>query len=119
MALGTALSAPALYPLAAVFGLPGLAIGLVLAGFLEGPVDVALLTLRQRRTDPAWLGRVLAVSISLNLSGFPLGSALGGWVAAASPALACALAGLAALVAALAVWTLVPPASLPHGDELR
>jgi hypothetical protein len=33
-------------------------------------------TVRQRRTDPAELGRVLSVSMSLNLSGGPIGSVL-------------------------------------------
>jgi len=43
-----------------------------------GPVDIALFTIRQRRTDPAWLGRAFAVSMSLNFSGVPIGSALAG-----------------------------------------
>src|SRR6516165_8645157 len=53
----------AIYPLSASFGLLGLAAGLVVIGLLEGPADVALLTLRQRRTEPQWLGRVLTVSM--------------------------------------------------------
>jgi hypothetical protein len=47
-------------------------------GQLAGPIDVGLLTLRQRRTDPAELGRVLSVSMSLNFAGFPIGTALAG-----------------------------------------
>ena len=56
----------------------GLAMGLMLIALAAGPIDVGLLTLRQRRTDPAELGRVLSVSMSLNLAGIPLGSALAG-----------------------------------------
>ena len=70
--------AVATYPLASSFGLFGLVAGLIIMGFLEGPADVALLTLRQRRTEPEWLGRVLTVSMSLNVTGLPLGSLIGG-----------------------------------------
>jgi hypothetical protein len=59
------------YPISAHLGLFGISLGLTLIGFLAGPIDVGVLTLRQRRTHPAWLGRVLTVSMSLNLSGFP------------------------------------------------
>jgi hypothetical protein len=58
--------AVAIYPLSASFGLLGLAAGLTVMGLFEGPADVALLTLRQRRTEPQWLGRVLTVSMCLN-----------------------------------------------------
>jgi MFS family permease len=108
MALGMLASGVAVYPLCASFGLAGLAAGLAAFGFLAGPVDVAVLTLRQRRTDPAWLGRVMAVSMSLNLSGAPIGSALGGVLATRSAALAFAAAALACALAALAAWLLLP-----------
>ena len=102
-----ALTALAVGP-AAWFGVPGLAIGLLLAGLLAGPIDVGLLTLRQRRTDPARLGRVLAVSMSLNTSGFPVGAALGGMLVTWSTPSAFLVAGMASLVGALATVTLVP-----------
>ena len=35
----------------------------------NGPFDISLFTLRQRRTDPAWFGRAFAVSMSLNFVG--------------------------------------------------
>lgn len=102
MTVGILATAVAIYPVGGCFGVPGLTMGLVLIGFLAGPVDVAVLTLRQRRTEPAWLGRVMAVSMGLNLSGAPIGSALGGALLAwslpatfAAAALACALAALA------------------------
>ncbi len=86
----------------------GLVVGLAIAGFLAGPIDVALLTLRQRRTDPAWLGRVLAVSMSLNMSGLPLGSALGGVLVAWSMPAAFAAAASAAALSAVAGYALIP-----------
>jgi hypothetical protein len=70
-----------------------------------------VLSLRQRRTDPDWLGRVLAVSMSFNMSGLPLGSAIGGIVVVHSPALALAFAAVASVLAAAAAWFLVPAAS--------
>lgn len=106
--LGTLATALAIYPLSAHLGLTGLAAGLALAGLLAGPIDVALLTLRQRRTEPQWLGRVVAISMSLNLSGLPLGSMLGGLAVTHSPILGLALAAAAAAFAALGAWRLVP-----------
>src|SRR6185369_4675209 len=32
-------------------------VAMVIAGIANGPFDVGLFTLRQRRTDPAWFGR--------------------------------------------------------------
>jgi len=109
IAIGTLATAVAIYPVSASFGLVGLAIGLVLVGLFEGPVDVGVLSLRQRRTDPDWLGRVLAVSMSFNMSGLPLGSAIGGIVVVHSPTLAFVLAAVASVLAAMAAHFLVPP----------
>ena len=92
----------------AVGGTVGLTVGLVVVGFVSGLVNVGLLTLRQRRTDPDKLGRVLAVSISLNVLGMPVGSAVGGFVVERSSALAFVAAGVAAALGAVAVWVMVP-----------
>jgi MFS family permease len=56
-----------------VVGLAALIIGLA-----TGPLDVAIFSLRQRATEVAWFGRAMAVSMSLNFSGSPVGSALTG-----------------------------------------
>ena len=40
------------------------------------PLTVAMFSLRQRATDPKWYGRAFAVSMNLNFSGFPIGSAI-------------------------------------------
>jgi len=110
MAIGMIVTALAAWPIAAELGLGGLIIGLMLAGLVSGPIDVGLLTLRQRRTDPSQLGRVLSVSISLNMAGFPLGSALAGMLIGHSLALTFILAGLSSLLAAIAVGI------IPKGD---
>jgi MFS family permease len=74
----------------------GWAIG---GGFVNGPMDIALFTIRQRRTDPAWTGRAFAVSMAMNFLGYPIGAALAGILAEQSlpaaivPSIAfCALA---------------------------
>jgi hypothetical protein len=108
MALGIAGTTLAIEAAGTWFGLPGLVLGLTLAGFLEGPVDVSLLTLRQRCTEPGWLGRITAVSMSFNLSGLPAGAALGGVLLAWSPAVAFAAAALACLAGAVASLRLAP-----------
>jgi len=102
IALGGLVTAFALFPVAALFGMAGLAIGMMLLNAAAGPVDVAVLTLRQRRTDPALLGRVTAVSMSINLCGLPIGSALGGMLVTQSVMLALAAAALASLFSVLA-----------------
>lgn len=106
--VGMLATAAAMWPVAASFGLVGLAIGLAGAGFFTGPIDVGLMSLRQRRTDPAWLGRVLAVSIALNSSGFPLGSALGGFLIVQSTELTFVVAASLSILAALAAYVLIP-----------
>ena len=77
-------------------------LAMLLVGLATGPFDVVLFTLRQRRTDPAWLGRAFAVSMALNYTGFPVGSALGGLIVSQSLGVAFGLAavmeGLAALI---------------------
>lgn len=107
MSLGMLLTAGAVWPVAAEFGLPGLAFGLMLVGAAAGPIDVGVLTLRQRRTDPAELGRVVSISMSLNFSGGPIGSALAGALVGWSLPGTLGMAALSALLAAVAV-TLIP-----------
>jgi len=108
IALGALVTAVAIFPLAPFFGIAGLVIAVVIVGFCAGPVDVGLLSLRQRRTEQGWLARVLAVSMSLNLSGLPVGSALGGILIAQSATTAFAIAAVAALLAAIVTYALVP-----------
>jgi MFS family permease len=97
-----------IFPLGAVSGLVGLGAGLALVGLLEGPIDVGVLTLRQRRADPGWLGRILAVSFSLNMAGLPIGSAIGGLIVAYSLSAAFAVAAVTSMMSALATYVLIP-----------
>jgi predicted MFS family arabinose efflux permease len=89
------------------------AVAVVVLGAANGPLDIALFTLRQRRTDPAWFGRAFAVSMSLNYAGSPIGSAFAGPLVAWSLDAAIWFAVTISLVAALfpMVWV---PASDDH-----
>jgi MFS family permease len=107
--IGTLATAVAIYPISTVLDLAGLTLGLALVGFLAGPIDVGLLSLRQRRTETSWFGRALAVSWSLNMSGLPVGSALGGLLVTQSLPCAFVLAAVASVLAGLAAYALVPP----------
>lgn len=93
----------------------GLAAGLaflgahaITIGLLQGPLDVALFTVRQRRTDPAWLGRAFAVSMAINFMGFPIGAALAGAIATVSLAAAVWLGVAACVVGGLLAAVMIP-----------
>lgn len=95
----------------------GVALGLVLTaaslavtGLLNGPLDVALFTIRQRRTEQAWMGRAFAVSMAFNFIGFPLGAAIGGIVAEASIEAAIVIGVSTCLVAATLAARMIPRA---------
>jgi MFS family permease len=54
------------------------AFAMLFVGLTNGPFDVVMFSMRQRRTDPAWFGRAFAVSMALNWAGQPVGSAFSG-----------------------------------------
>jgi predicted MFS family arabinose efflux permease len=97
--------ATALLPLAGTVVL--VAVSIFLFGATNGPFDIAFITLRQRRTDPAVYGRVFAVSIALNTIGTPIGAALAGPLIAWSLSGALWVAVIAVLLAVLPVF-LIP-----------
>jgi len=88
--------------------LPTLILAMALTGILNGPLDIGLFTIRQRRTDPSWLGRAIAVSASLNFSGYPIGSALSGVLVDRSLDLAIAVGVAACVLAAFFAWWQIP-----------
>ena len=89
-------------------GLTLTAVALGLWGFLNGPMDIAMFTIRQRRTAPAWMGRAFAVSMAFNFVGFPIGAALTGLIAASSIEAAVVLGIGAAIGGTILAATLVP-----------
>jgi len=88
--------------------LAAVAIGVVLIGIGSSVMDVALFSLRQRVTDPAWFGRAFAVSMHLNYSGIPIGSAVSGPLLAVSTPFALVVAVAFSLSAAVLTWVMVP-----------
>ena len=104
----TVLVAAATSLLLVPIGLPAVVIAFALLGVLYGPLDVAMFTLRQRRTDPAWMGRAFAISMGVNYIGFPVGSFVGGILAEVSIEAAIGFAIGAAVVAAFFAATMLP-----------
>jgi predicted MFS family arabinose efflux permease len=88
--------------------LPVIVAVMAVQGFLNGPMDVAMFTLRQRRTDPAWLGRAFAVSMSFNFMGYPFGAALGGVLVGLGTDVAIAAAAGITVLAAVSAWAMLP-----------
>ena len=78
-------------------------------GLLNGPLDVALFTLRQRLTHPDWTGRAFAVSMSFNYLGGPIGSAITGFMAARSVNAAIIFGIVACVVAGIMGAAMIPP----------
>lgn len=99
-------------------GLLPIALCMALQGLVNGPLDIAMFTLRQRRTDPAWMGRAFTVSMNLNFSGFPIGAAVAGVMVAFSIEAAIVFAVAANVVASLLGYLLIPRSdSEAEGDE--
>jgi predicted MFS family arabinose efflux permease len=112
MALSMAAVAVAMAVLPFASSVLVVAAALIGVALVEAPFDIAFLTLRQRRTDPAWFGRVFAISMSLNVVGGPIGSALAG------PLIAWSLTGtLWVAVAVTLTGALLPLLVIPARDE--
>jgi len=86
-----------------------LACVMAVTGALNGPIDIALFTLRQRRTDPSWMGRAFAVSMSFNYIGTPVGSALAGAIASRSIEAAIVFGAVSSMVSGFLAMSLIPP----------
>jgi predicted MFS family arabinose efflux permease len=79
-------------------------------GIANGPLTVAMFSLRQRATDPLWFGRAFAVSMNLNFVGSPIGAAIAGAVLTHSVPLTLLVAASCAVVGGF--WPAVLPASI-------
>jgi MFS family permease len=89
-----------------------IAIGIGIVGGADAASSVSAFSLRQRRTAQAWFGRAFAVSISLNVAGAPIGSALAGPVLGVSTTFAIVVAAVLTL-AGSALMQLKIPAVAP------
>ncbi|MEO8208418.1 MAG: MFS transporter [Chloroflexota bacterium] len=100
-----------LVPALALLLIPGLGpllLAMAIIGLLNGPMDVAMFTMRQRRTDPAWMGRAFAISMAFNFAGWPIGAAIAGVLATTSIELAIVVGVVATAAGAIMAWKLVP-----------
>ena len=93
-------------------GLLPVALCMGISGLANGPLDIAMFTLRQRRTDPAWMGRAFTVSMNLNFSGFPVGAAVAGVLVTYSIEAAIVFGVTANVIAVILGYVLIP-----RGDE--
>jgi MFS family permease len=108
IAAAIAIQVPALVALALVNQLPVVFAVALLAGVCSSVSNIGTFALRQRRTAHAWFGRAFAVSMSLNFSGQPVGSALSGPLLERSIALPFLLGAAINLVAAVAAVVMIP-----------
>jgi len=104
----TTLMLPASDPTDIALAWVALAASLLLNGALNGPMDIGLFTMRQRRTDPSMLGRAFAVSMAFNFLGYPIGAAVGGLLATSSLSAAIWLQVGACAAAAFLAFVLIP-----------
>ncbi len=101
-------------------GIGLIVVEMLLVGILVGPMDIALFTVRQRRTDPAWTGRAFSVSMAFNYLGVPIGAAVAGLLAERSIEAAIIVLGIGgAIASAITAATMIPrtdPANAPVTD---
>jgi MFS family permease len=103
-----AIQVPAIALLALANALPLVFAVALVAGAAGSVVNIGIFALRQRRTDPAWFGRAFAVSLSMNFSGQPIGSALSGPLLEHSIPVALLLGAAITGVAAALALILIP-----------
>jgi MFS family permease len=111
---GTALGSAALLAPASVVVVFA---ALLVAGAMQGPVDIAMFTLRQRRTQREWFGRAFAVSVALNSAGSPIAAAVAGVLLASSVEAAVGLAIALFLAGSALAVRLVPAEDTAHLRE--
>ncbi len=89
-------------------GLLPVVLSMAIGGLVNGPMDIAMFTLRQRVTDPAWMGRAFTVSMNLNFSGFPIGAAIAGQIVGVSLEWTIVFAFVTNLAGAMLAQWLIP-----------
>ena len=86
-------------------------------GFSSGSWDIGIFTLRQRRTDPAMIGRAFAISMALHESGYPIGTALGGWLSTTTIETAILAAVAFGLIGAALGFIFIPRDGMGSGAD--
>lgn len=95
-------------------GLGLVVLEMLIVGILVGPMDIALFTVRQRRTDRAWMGRAFSVSMAFNFVGMPIGALVAGLLADRSLEAAIVLLGIGGAAAATVAAALLVPRTDPR-----
>ena len=113
MTVCIAIQVPVLVMLAFLRSLPLLFVLAAIGGAAGSAINVGIFALRQRRTQPSWFGRAFAISMSLNFSGQPIGSALSGPLLAHSIAVPMLLGAAITLAAVPATYALIPAREAP------
>ena len=90
-----------------------IALGITIAGGADAASNVSAFSLRQRRTARAWFGRAFAVSMALNFSGMPIGSALAGPLLGASTTFAIVFASVLTLGGSALLRLKIPASAKP------
>jgi MFS family permease len=90
-----------------------IAVGIAIAGGADAASSVSAFSLRQRRTARAWFGRAFAVSMALNFSGVPVGSALAGPFLGVSTTFAILVAAALTLAGSAMLQLKIPAAAPP------
>jgi predicted MFS family arabinose efflux permease len=85
-----------------------LVVVMAVTGVLNGPIDIALFTVRQRRTDPSWTGRAFAVSMAFNYCGVPIGSMIAGVLASHSTEPAIVFCVVSAVISGMLALFMIP-----------
>jgi MFS family permease len=96
-----------------LIGVALIVVEMMLVGILIGPMDIALFTVRQRRTDRAWMGRAFSVSMAFNFAGMPIGAAIAGLLADRSIEAAIVILGIGGSIASLVAATILVPRTDP------
>jgi predicted MFS family arabinose efflux permease len=110
-----ALLVPAASAPVPMVGLTLIAVHFLAMGLVWGVSDIALFTVRQRRTDPAWIGRAFAVSMALNYVGLPIGAGAAGVLAAGSIEAAVLILGVGGAAGGAAAAAFLVPR---HADDI-
>ena len=108
MAAGLFATGIAFVGLAVAPDLLGVTLAMLVFGGAGGPVDIGMFSMRQRRTDPAWFGRAIAVSMSINYVGSPLGSAAAGPLLGAGIGVALVVAAAFAFASSAVAVVMIP-----------
>jgi MFS family permease len=109
LAVSCMITAAAFSALAMDHGTAALVVLVAVIGMANGPLTVAMFSLRQRATEPRWFGRAFAVSMNLNFVGSPVGAAIAGALLTRSVALTLVVAACCAAIGGF--WPAVMPAS--------